>query len=138
MKFARKSIAVLFLLAGCSKPAPEPVRAEPEALSRTEFTGRIENFFEYEPLRTGKASQVRIHLTDLSDGSPVEKAEVTLSVRQKGTPQNVVQTLSRAGKVTGIYIAELTVPMPGDYDIEFHIKNSKFDERMPLSGFNVE
>jgi hypothetical protein len=138
MKFATKAIAVLMLLAGCSKPAPEPVQAEPEALSRTEFTGRIENFFEYQPLRTGKASQVLIHLTDLSDGSPVEKAEVTLSVRQKGTAQDVVRTLSRVGKVTGIYVAELTVPMQGDFDIEFHVKNSKLDERMALSGFHVE
>jgi hypothetical protein len=52
-----------------------------EALARTEFTARIENFFEYEPIKAGKPSQFRIHLTDLSDGSPVEKAEVTMIIR---------------------------------------------------------
>lgn len=128
----------MMLLTSCSKPAPTPAQAEPEALSRTEFTSRVENYFEYEPLHSGKASAVRIHLTDLSDGSPVEKAEVTLAVRPKGSGENVVQTTSRAGKVTGIYVAELTVPRPGEYDIEFHIKNSKLDERMPLSNFKVE
>jgi hypothetical protein len=138
MKYAWRSIACLLVLAGCSKPAPAPVQAEPEALSRTEFTSRVENYFEYEPLRAGKASQVRIHLTDLSDGSPVEKAEVTLTARQKGSAQDAVQITSRVGKVTGIYVAELTLPMPGNYDIEFHIKNSKLDERMPLSGFTAE
>ena len=128
----------MLLLASCSKPVAPAPPAEPEALSRTEFTNRVENYFEYEPLRTGKPSQVRIHLTDLADGSPVEKAEVTLAVRPSGSADSIVQTTSRIGKVTGIYVAELTVPKRGDYDIEFHIKNAKLDERMPLSNFKVE
>src|SRR5207247_2453385 len=116
-----------------SRPA-----AEPEALSRTEFTDRVENYFEYEPLHAGKPSQVRIHLTDLSDGSPVEKAEVTLTVSPKGSPSPVVETTSRIGKVTGIYVAEITVPKQGTYDIEFRAKNAKLDERIPLTDFKVE
>ena len=140
MKRALKcAAAVLLFVTGCSKTVTTPpAAAEPEALSRTEFTNRVENFFEYEPLHSGKPSQVRIHLTDLSDGSPVEKAAVTLAVRVKGAADPVIQTTSRVGKVTGIYVAELTVPRPGDYDIEFHIKNDKLDERMPLSNFKVE
>ena len=142
---ARRRIAVLLplalvLLAGCSKPAaPAPAAAaEPETLSRTEFTDRVENYFEYEPLHSGKASPVRIHLTDLSDGTPVEKAEVTLTVRPKGSSQTVVETVSKVGKVTGIYVAELAIPKAGNYDIEFHIKNAKLDEHLPLSNFKVE
>jgi hypothetical protein len=72
-------------LGGCSSGAKSQAEAEEkEAIARTEFTGRIENFFEYEPLKAGKPSQFRIHLTDLSDGSPVEKAEVKLTIRAKG------------------------------------------------------
>ena len=132
-------LSMTFLFTNCSKPettAPAPV--EPEALSRTEFTKRVENYFEYEPLRHAKPSPVRIHLTDLSDGSPVEKAAVSLTVRPKGSAETAVQTTSRIGKVTGIYVAELNIPKAGDYDIEFHIKNDKLDERMPLSNFKVE
>jgi 5-hydroxyisourate hydrolase-like protein (transthyretin family) len=130
---------MVILLTNCSRaPESKPAAREPEALSRTEFTQRIENYFEYEPLHSGKSSQVRIHLTDLSDGSPVEKAEVTLAVRRKGSETPVAQTTSRIGKVTGIYVAELTIPSPGDYDIEFHIKNDKLDEHLPLSNFKVE
>ena len=126
-------------MTSCSKTAtPSTPTPKPEALSRTEFTPRIENYFEYEPLHSRKASQFRIHLTDLSDGSPVEKAEVTLAVRRKGSETPVEQTKSRVGKVTGIYVAELSLPSPGDYDIEFHIKNAKLDERLPLSNFKVE
>ena len=145
MNIVRKRIALLLMAsasmaaASCSKPVVNPPAAqEPEALSRTEFTSRVENYFEYEPLHSGKPSQVRIHLTDLSDGAPVEKAEVTLAVRQKGSDTPVVQTISRVGKVTGIYVAELTIPKAGDYDIEFHIKNVKLDERLPLNNFKVE
>jgi len=131
--------SMTILLTNCSKPeAPPPAQVEPEAISRTEFTNRVENYFEYEPLRSGKASQVRIHLTDLSDGSAVEKANVTLVIRPKGSAGTMIETISRVGKVTGIYVAELNIPKPGDYDIEFHIKNEKLDERMPLSNFKVE
>src|SRR5690349_17051106 len=140
-----KRIALLLLawtaiaVASCSKAAVAPPAApEPEALSRTEFTQRVENYFEYEPLHSGKASQVRIHLTDLSDGYPVEKAEVTLTVRPKASGTSTVQTTARIGKVTGIYVAALTIPKPGDYDIEFHIKNAKLDEHLPLSDFKVD
>src|SRR5262245_59781136 len=132
---------ILFLIfAACSttNPAASPAaKSEPEAISRTEFTDRVENFFEYEPLHAGKPSQVRIHLTDLSDGSPVEKAEVKLTVRPKGCAETL-RTTARVGKVTGIYVAELNIPRAGEYDIEFHIKNTKLDERMPLRDFKVE
>jgi len=125
-------------LSGCGPgKKAEAVHEEEEAESRTEFTGRIENFFEYEPLKAGKASQFLIHLTDLSDGTPVEKADVTLSVRSKGGAE-VTQTKAKVGKVTGIYVAEVTVPNPGDYDVEFHVKNPKLDERLPLTDFKVE
>src|SRR5438552_14318733 len=149
MENVRKWMAALVLLftttlyIGCSRPGGPPPppgqqSSEPQASSRTEFTQRVENYFEYEPLRSGKASQVRIHLTDLSDGSPVEKAEVKLIVKPKCSSEPVVETTSRIGKVTGIYVAELTIPKAGEYDIEFHIKNAKLDERMPVSNFKVE
>ena len=135
--------AILALtLWGCSNSSPVASPAtpsqEPEPIARTEFTDRLENFFEYEPLHAGKPSQFRIHLTDLSDGAPVEKAEVSLIVRPKGVSETTVQTTARIGKVTGIYVAELNVPRSGEYDIEFHIKNTKLDERLSLSDFKVE
>lgn len=128
-------VAVVFASCGSSpKPAAEH---EGEALSRTEFTDRIENFFEYDPLRAGQTSQFLIHLTDLTDGTPVEKAEVTLIARAKGGAE-VVQAKARVGKVTGIYVAEIAIPTKGEFDIEFQVKNARVDERMPLTDFRVE
>jgi 5-hydroxyisourate hydrolase-like protein (transthyretin family) len=129
-------------LGGCSRsPKPQAEAEEEEALARTEFTGRIENFFEYEPLKLGQPSQFLIHLTDLTDGSPVEKAEVKLTIHEKGGAKGggaVGQTTAKVGKVTGIYVAEVNIPKAGNYDLEFHVKSSKLDERMPLSDFKVE
>ena len=132
-------LQISILLSGCSKPAPEPAaQAEAETLSRTEFTGRVENYFEYEPLHFGKASPFLIHLTDMSDGSPIEQAEVTLVARGKGSQEVAAQTVARVGKVTGIYVAELNIPRAGNYNVEFHIKNDTLDERMLSSDFKVE
>lgn len=128
-------IAVTF--AACASTTKQEAEHEEEALSRTEFTDRLENFFEYDPLKTGKPSQFLIHLTDLSDGAPVEKADVTLVARTRSGSE-VMQTKARIGKVTGIYVAEVTIPGAGDYDIEFFVKNAKIDERMPLTDFKVE
>jgi len=133
-------VSLLGLL-GCSEPKPAAApeaHEEVEAIARTEFTERIENFFEYEPLHAGKPSQFRIHLTDLTDGAPVAQAEVSLTVRRKAGTDVVAQTTAKVGKVTGIYVAQLNVPQPGEYDVEFRIKNPKLDERLPLSDFKVE
>ncbi|HET9943182.1 MAG TPA: FixH family protein [Terriglobia bacterium] len=126
---------------GCadkSQTLPTPSHEEPEAIARTEFTERIENFFEYEPLAAGKPSQFRIHLTDLQDGSPVEQARVSLTIRHAADKSSVLEILAKVGKVTGIYVAEVAIPQPGNYDIEFHISNSRLDERLLLSDFKVE
>ena len=131
------ALALFLFQAACNRTQPVAEEHEEEALSRTEFTDRIENFFEHDPLKAGKPSQFLIHLTDLSDGTPVEKAEVTLVTRTKDGSE-VSQTKARVGKVTGIYVADVSIPNRGDYDIEFHVKNAKLDERMSLKDFKVE
>lgn len=137
-KFLGLCIFALFF--GCSEaaPPPQPEPEEEETLARTEFTERIENFFEYSALHSGRSSQFLIHLTDLTDGTPVERAQVVLTVRTPGSDKSVLQTIAQVGKVTGIYVAEITIPQRGVYDIEFHIKNPKLDERLVLSGFDVQ
>jgi hypothetical protein len=141
MRSSMTALVLLILLGalGCSrgtKPATK-AEAEEEAIARTEFTERIENFFEYEPLKKGKPSQFLIHLTDLTDGSPVEKAEVTLTIRNKAN-DTTNEIKARVGKVTGIYVADVSIPNPGEYNIVFHVKNNKLDERLPLTDFKVE
>jgi hypothetical protein len=132
------AVAVLALAAACRDARPPQRAAEPEPMARTEFTERIENFFEYEPLRAGHASRFLIHLTDLSDGSPVEGAEVTLVARSAAGGATDVVTRAKVGRVTGIYVAEMTLPSRGSYAIDFRVKSAELDERMALSDFQVE
>jgi hypothetical protein len=131
------SVPVLVgLIVGCGRGQPPPATEAAETVARTEFTERIENFFEHEPLKPGKPSAFLIHLTDLSDGAPVEKADVTLIVRRDADPRGV-ETKAKVGRVTGIYVAEVTVPAPGRYTIEFRVKNPKLDERMVVDDFTT-
>lgn len=138
LKLFFSGLPLLLLACNSSTLSPQQIAHEEEAESRTEFTERIENFFEYDPLKAGKASQFLIHLTDLTDGTPVEQAEVTLAIRPNGGDAEVGAVKARIGKVTGIYVADVTVAKPGTYDIEFHVRNAKLDERMPLKDFKVE
>src|SRR5215218_1550310 len=81
-------LLISMLSASCSRSStPEAEHAEEEPIARTEFTDRILNFFEYEPLKPGKPSQFLIHLTELATGEPIEKAEVTLTIRRAGGGQ---------------------------------------------------
>ena len=72
VKYAGRISAAFMLLAlvGCSPPeGPNVVEEnEEETLSRTEFTDRIENFFEYDALTAGEPSQFLIHLSKLDVG----------------------------------------------------------------------
>lgn len=135
----RLFLCIFLFVSGCTEqPTIEEHAEEEEVLARTEFTARVENFFEYSPLRAGQTSQFLIHLTDLSDGNPVEGAQVVLTVRPAGSVNPVLQTTAQVGRVTGIYVANVAIPNPGQYEIEFLISNAKLDERMPLTGFEVQ
>ena len=127
--------ALLVVLVACRRDTAAEKPAV-ETIARTEFTERIENFFEYEPLTPGKPSAFLIHLTDLSDGAPVEKAEVTLTVRPERSG-SAIETKAKVGRVTGIYVAEVTVPAPGRYSLEFHVRTPTLDERMVLADFST-
>lgn len=109
---------------------------EDEAIARTEFNDRLENFFEFDALKPGQPSPFLIHLTDLTTGKPVSQADVTMIAR--GPNGNEVKTVkAKVGKVTGIYVAELELSEPGTYGIDFHIKNDIINETMKLKGFEV-
>lgn len=130
----RAFLLTLVLTAGCGSEAQD-ARETPDTLSRTEFTDRIENFFEYEPLRSNRVSRFRVHLTDLAEGTPVGEGEVAL--RLLSGSQIVAETRARPGSSAGIYLLDVTPPARGDFVIEFHIKMEALDETMRLSGFSV-
>ena len=123
------------LAAGCGNEAQD-ARESADFLSRTEFTDRVENFFEYEPLKTGRASQFRIHLTDLAEGTPVARAEISLKLLSGS--KSVAEARARPGSVAGIYLAELTPSAAGAFDMELRVTTEALEETMRISGFSVE
>lgn len=109
-----------------------------DIVSRTEYSYRVENFFQYDRLHAGKPSRFRIFLKDVSDDRPIRKAEVMLTVRQTGNKEVVTQATSRPDKAAGTYLATLTIPRTGMYTIEFRIRNTNLDERLLVDHFDVE
>ena len=67
-------------------------------------------------------------------GEPHVNAAIAIEEANSATGE----VKARVGKVTGIYVADVSIPNPGEYDIEFHVKNNKLDERLPLAEFKVE
>jgi hypothetical protein len=119
-RFRVAAILLLAVLAGCAPEDEAPVPTaedEGETLARTAFNERIENFFEYTALEAGVPSAFLIHLTDLTDGTPVAGAEVHLSVLEAGSETEVSSAT---------------------YDIGFRVRNDRMDEQMRLEGFEVE
>jgi hypothetical protein len=124
----------LALAAGCGNEAHD-ARESADFLSRTEFTELIENFFEYEPLKAGRVSRFRIHLTDLAEGMPVAGADIRLKLFSGSKP--IAEARARPGSVTGIYLAEVTPLAAGAVDVEFHVTTEALDETMTIPGFSV-
>lgn len=110
--------------------------AEVEAIARTEFSKRLLNFFEFSPLKPQEKSSFLIHLTDLKSGEPVAQADVKLVVKgPNGKELDTIQ--AKVGRVTGIYVAEVKIPIAGSYGIDFVVKNDKLQDTMKLQGFEV-
>jgi len=122
------------MTAGCGREGEEALPSV-EPLSRTEFTGVLENFFEYEPLQAGRASRFRIHLTDLAEGTPVAEADITLKLLSGS--KTIADARARPGSVAGVYLAELTPSAPGAVDLEFQVRTEALDETMRISGLSV-
>ena len=120
-----------------STPSPSASsHSEEEPLARTEFSKRLENFFEFDALKPGEASQFLIHLTDLKTGKPVKDGKVVLHVRGSNGME-IQSTEAKVGKVTGIYVAQLKIKESGTYGIDFTVKNDILDETMSLKNFEV-
>jgi hypothetical protein len=133
-------LVAFVVLSACSKPDPTAPLRSPESrnpIVRTALTSRLRNDFEYHPLQPGKPGSMQIRITDLLDGSLVEKAEVRVTIRRRGAGKAVTQSIAESSE-RGTYVAELTVAEAGEYDVEFTVQSAALDERFPLSDFEVE
>jgi hypothetical protein len=137
------SASVLFVTASfsaCSRASSNTLtveNAQAERLSKTVFTEKLGAYLVYTPLKAGKPSDFALHLTDLDEGTPVAKAEVTLNARAKSN-QAATTFNAKASETAGVYTVQITLPGPDEYYIEFQISHPKFNGRLTMTDFDVE
>lgn len=111
--------------------------AKDERLSKTVFTEKLGAYLVYSSLKAGQPSDFALHLTDLDEGTPVAKAEVTLNVRSKSN-QAAMTFKAQASETTGVYTSQVAAPKEGEYYVEFQISHPKFSGRLAMTDFEVE
>jgi hypothetical protein len=138
-------LPVLALLAAssfsaCTRASSDTLaveNAKDERLSKTVFTEKLGAYLVYSPLKTGQPSDFALHLTDLDEGTPVAKAEVTLNVRSK-SDQAATTFKAQESETTGVYTSQVGLPKAGEYYVEFQISHPKFSGRLTMTDFDVE
>ena len=138
MKISPTACALLALLtsfAACrSAPPPEAAAAEdPPAHAVTTFTDRTELFMEYPPLVAGEQARFAIHLTDLSDFSPLREGRVV--VRFEG---DTIQRFEVEGPSTpGIFGVDVTVPSARRYQVAVELHSDRLTDEHRIGAVTV-
>jgi YtkA-like protein len=144
----RKLLAILPALAllaaavssACSRASNNTLtveHADGERLSKTVFTEKLGAYLTYSPLKPGQPSDFALHMTDLDEGTPVDKAEVTLNLRSKSN-QAATAFKVQASETTGVYTSQVVLPKAGEYYAEIQISHPKFSGRLTMTDFDVE
>lgn len=129
-----------FLFAACSSAASKNTAEkdhEEERLTKTVFAEKLGAYLIYSPMKAGASSVFALHLTDLSEGTPVAKAEVTFNLRAKGN-QAATIFKAKASETVGVYTAEVALPKAGEYYAEIQIAHPQFSGRLTMTDFDVE
>ena len=131
--------ALLVLLAGCGNDTAPPATEEEHehgGTTVTRWTEETELFFEYPPMIAGVPSEPwAIHLTRLSDFSPVTEGALTLAFR--GPDGTVYTTRSEAPARPGIYTPTPQLPQPGTYDLVMDVGGPQLQDRIRVGQIEV-
>jgi len=133
-------LLVVSSFSACSRASSNTLaveNAKDEKLSKTVFTEKLGAYLVYSPLKAGKPSDFALHLTDLDEGTPVAKAEVTLNARSKSN-QAATTFKAKTSETTGVYTSQVTLPRPDEYYVEFQINHPKFNGRLTMTDFEIE
>ncbi|MDX2033760.1 MAG: FixH family protein [Blastocatellia bacterium] len=108
-----------------------------ERLTKTVFTEKLGAYLVYSALKANAPGDFELHLTDLSEGTPVADAEVAFNVRSKGNQAATLVNARKSG-TTGVYAAQVTMPKAGEYYVEVQISHPKFSGRLTMTDFDVD
>ncbi len=113
--------AGLLVTAACAKPEPALVfEIATERITR--WTDSTELFLEHPTLITGEAAKFAVHLTDLTDFTPLKRGEVTLRLTPAGGGPPVEAVQSEPGS-PGIFGPTLTPGPAGRYRLTVLVRS---------------
>jgi RND family efflux transporter MFP subunit len=131
-------LLLAFLVVGCG--GSEEVTPEDDHVhggtAITRWTEETELFFEYPPMIAGTQSEPwAIHVTRLSDFSPVTEGTLTLAFR--GTDGTVYTTRSESPVRPGIYTPAPQLPQPGSYELVMDVSGPQLQDRIRVGQIEV-
>ena len=109
------------------------VTGERPTVAVTNWTGRSELFMEYPVLVAGEGGRFAIHVTDLSDFSPLTTGEAVVVLRgSDGKESEFRGGISRPG----IFGADVTPVAPGMFDFNLRVETAGLRDAPISSSFS--
>ncbi len=135
-EYTLMAIALLMIF-GCSPEEHHHEQHEhaEESHSFTVWTDNTEAFVEITPVFAGEAAEAIIHLTQLSDYSPISDATVTLGFF--GDHREPQRVLADEHVRPGIVVGHFSLPTAGVYQVELEYSTDALSERLPLGHIEV-
>jgi cobalt-zinc-cadmium efflux system membrane fusion protein len=125
------------LLAGCragGEPADTGTALSPTSV--TIWTDSTELFMEHPVLFTETPNRFAVHLTDLTDFSPLRSGRVTLrAVPQAGG--EAIEVIQEEPRSPGIFGLELIFPAGGVWDLSIAVESPQASDRIEVPGLVV-
>jgi cobalt-zinc-cadmium efflux system membrane fusion protein len=129
---------LLLLLSACAPKSPAGGEEAHEAhgTSVTLWTAQTELFMEVPPLLVGQADVFAVHLTRLSDATPLTVGPVRFEFHPAAGGAPLVIT-SDAPRSPGIFGPRPEFPSPGAWDLEIVIDTPELADRIRVPGLGV-
>lgn len=98
---------------------------EAEPVVVTQYTENSELFMEHPPLVRGEPARLIVHLTRLSDFTPI--TEGSLEVRMIPSSGKTYSMLAKAPARDGLFLPEITLPFTGTATMELVLRSPQMD-----------
>ncbi|HWP28019.1 MAG TPA: hypothetical protein VNM50_00615, partial [Chloroflexota bacterium] len=127
----------LLVCAGCSGARDaEDGSGELPGGSVTIWTDSTELFMEYPALVVGRPAKLAVHLTDLTDFSPLRSGRITLRFVPQGSGEAVVVSQD-VPRLPGIFGPTVEFPQPGVYDLAIVVESPQARDSISVPGLRV-
>lgn len=131
-------LVLSLLMGGCGRTEGDPTDSsdEPAGGAITVWTDSTELFMEHPALIVGAPDKFAVHLTDLTDFTPLRSGRVTMRFQPRGggAPVVVTQDVPRA---PGIYGPAPEFTQPGIYDLTLIVDSPQARDSISIPGLEV-